>query len=647
VQVDKKKDSLLALFSSAKHDTSKINALLELGIYCYKKRELDNALKYHSNAFSLAEKISLDKKKAITSFWLAKTFNTKAQYKEAGEYALLAAELSQKTGDDTIRAMSFLIKGNTLYNTDKYAEALNYVFKALQSNEKPKSKRINGACMQALAIYYNSLDRPEEAMDYSRKSVVAWKETGDRKYIMQVYCESASILSEKGNYNTTLTYLDSAFQLLKEFKNEKPVWQPALIYSLYGQAYEVKGDEETKTNKEKADSTYRLALKYYLSMMNEWEEVRRKKTMGIADAAIADGYILIANICYKLRQINKARDYAEKGIAECIKYESLYKAAIGHLILSKIDSAGQDYKNAFFHFRHYQDFIDSTKGSAAQKKIDGYRNEYLIDKKEKELQLLTTENQLKTTLAAQQNQKRKFAYALSGLILLGSGYGVYRYRKFNKQKSEQKRLKERLAISQDLHDHVGSTLSSISVFSKVAQVEGEKGNTGQMSELLDRIRHTSVKMMTEMNDIVWAINPQNDTMEKIIQRMESFARPLLTARNMQFHFNYDKEVLLLNLEMEQRKNFYLIFKEAVNNAIKYSGGSLLEANIIYQQGLLELNVKDNGVGFNMEQEMNETKSLSGNGLKNMKARAKEMNANLLIDSGQEKGTLIKLVCPFV
>jgi signal transduction histidine kinase len=233
------------------------------------------------------------------------------------------------------------------------------------------------------------------------------------------------------------------------------------------------------------------------------------------------------------------------------------------------------------------------------------------------------------------------------LILLGTGYSVFRYRKLNKQKSEQRRLKERLAISQDLHDHVGSTLSSISVFSKVAQVEGEKGNTGQMNELLDRIRNTSSKMMTEMNDIVWAINPQNDTMEKIIQRMESFAKPLLAARNMQFHFNYDEAVKSLNLEMEQRKNFYLIFKEAVNNAIKYSGANLLEVNITYQHSLLELNVKDNGVGFNMNKEMNETKSLSGNGLKNMKARAKEMNASLIIESVVEKGASIRLILPLL
>jgi signal transduction histidine kinase len=155
-------------------------------------------------------------------------------------------------------------------------------------------------------------------------------------------------------------------------------------------------------------------------------------------------------------------------------------------------------------------------------------------------------------------------------------------------------------------------------------------------------------MITEMNDIVWAINPKNDTMEKIIQRMESFARPLLAARNIRFQFVYDKSVMDINLEMEQRKNFYLIFKEAVNNVIKYSAASLLDARISYQQNTLELLVKDNGIGFNPEKEMKEpTVSLSGNGLKNMQARAREMNAGLNIESVAGKGATIRLICPLL
>ena len=107
-------------------------------------------------------------------------------------------------------------------------------------------------------------------------------------------------------------------------------------------------------------------------------------------------------------------------------------------------------------------------------------------------------------------------------------------------------------------------------------------------------------MVSEMSDIVWAINPKNDNMEKIIQRMESFARPLLATRNISFKLCYEPLILGINLPMEKRKNFYLIFKETVNNSFKYSGCSEIVANIFNSHSHLKLNIVDNGVGFDMQ-----------------------------------------------
>ena len=128
--------------------------------------------------------------------------------------------------------------------------------------------------------------------------------------------------------------------------------------------------------------------------------------------------------------------------------------------------------------------------------------------------------------------------------------------------------------------------------------------------------------------------------------MESFARPLLATRNIIFSLDYEPSILTANLEMGKRKNFYLISKEAVNNAFKYSGCSEINARIINTGKQLELIIKDNGVGFDLQHETKENKlTLSGNGLKNMKMRAEEMTGNLLISSGSGKGTEIQLSIP--
>ena len=221
-------------------------------------------------------------------------------------------------------------------------------------------------------------------------------------------------------------------------------------------------------------------------------------------------------------------------------------------------------------------------------------------------------------------------------------YFIYRYR----IKELLKRQAIRNRIAQDLHDSVGSTLSSISVYSQVAKIQYERGNNAELKHVLDRIGITSTDMISEMNDIVWALNPQNDNMEKILQRMESFAKPLLKTKNIAFNFNYDPAVLQLNLSMENRKNFYLIFKEAVNNVLKYSNCQHLEISIKLIGQQIELVVRDDGQGFDKEQlKTLAARSMSGNGLNNMRRRAEEMEGECTIESFVGKGTRVCLRFP--
>jgi len=225
---------------------------------------------------------------------------------------------------------------------------------------------------------------------------------------------------------------------------------------------------------------------------------------------------------------------------------------------------------------------------------------------------------------------------LMGLIV----YGVYRYRINELLKRQAIRNK----IAQDLHDNVGSTLSSISVYSQVAKIYKQQEKHEALRDTLEKISNTSSEMISEMNDIVWAINPRNDSMETILQRMESFARPLLASQQIQFHFHCDEAVKQIVLEMTKRKNFYLIFKEAVNNALKYSECRNLWVDIKYRYQQLELTVRDDGKGFNAAKARS-SNSMSGNGLQNMQIRAREMKGSWLIDSVEHEGTRVTLLFP--
>ncbi len=218
------------------------------------------------------------------------------------------------------------------------------------------------------------------------------------------------------------------------------------------------------------------------------------------------------------------------------------------------------------------------------------------------------------------------------LVLIGIVYLIWRSR----IKKLEKEFKIRTLIASDLHDDIGSTLNSISVYSAIAEQQFETNKTNTKL-LLDKMGKASRDMIEKMSDIVWTIHPKNDEFEKVLDRIRFFAAEILSTKNIVFEFNLDDQINQLKLEMAVRKNIYLICKEALNNAYKYANATHVSLSIKKVNNKLLIKIEDNGKGFDTEQlEMN------GNGLFNMKARAKEINAILQIESSEKFGTIILL-----
>ena len=143
-----------------------------------------------------------------------------------------------------------------------------------------------------------------------------------------------------------------------------------------------------------------------------------------------------------------------------------------------------------------------------------------------------------------------------------------RYHLIKKVESQQALLNERLRISRELHDDIGSTLGSISIYSEVAKKRTEKKEN--TSEVLSKIGHASRELIDKMSDIVWSLNPNNENFEQLQNRMMAFAAMILATRNIQYDFIADEELKRIQLTGEQRKNIFLIFKEALHNIVKYA-----------------------------------------------------------------------------
>ena len=220
------------------------------------------------------------------------------------------------------------------------------------------------------------------------------------------------------------------------------------------------------------------------------------------------------------------------------------------------------------------------------------------------------------------------------LAIAGGLYALYRYR----LQQALKLLAVRNRIATDLHDEIGSTLSSISIFSEVIE-DQTKDQLPEVTPVIKRISESTLNMMDAMSDIVWTINPKNDRFENILSRMQSFAGELLEAKNCIVHLKVDDEIKDVKLAMETRKNFYLIFKEAVNNIAKYAEARNAWIELKLGKASIYVSITDDGKGFDANE------SNQGNGLSNMKMRAGELNGMFEIISKKGEGSRVSLHFP--
>jgi signal transduction histidine kinase len=199
-----------------------------------------------------------------------------------------------------------------------------------------------------------------------------------------------------------------------------------------------------------------------------------------------------------------------------------------------------------------------------------------------------------------------------------------------------KELKLRNQIAADLHDEVGSSLSSIHMLSQIANKKQSEDSS--QKDILERMSVNAKETMDKMGDIVWMIKPGENEGSSLKNRMERFAQEITSSKNITLTIELQK-LEDLKLSMPQRKNLYLIFKEALNNAVKYSATEKIDISIKEENKKLILQLKDYGKGFD------ELIIGKGNGLDNMQNRAKELNGDLSIASKPGEGTTISLIMP--
>jgi signal transduction histidine kinase len=192
---------------------------------------------------------------------------------------------------------------------------------------------------------------------------------------------------------------------------------------------------------------------------------------------------------------------------------------------------------------------------------------------------------------------------------------------------------ERLRISSELHDDLGGGLSSISLISEMTKTA--PGN--EISKQLNKISEASKDLVQKMNEIVWALNINNDNLQSLLAYIRQYAVKCLDDVNINCNVNMPENVSAVFIAGSERRNIFLMVKECINNVVKHSKATQVEIKIILSEKLC-IKINDNGIGFSYNEN-----DVHHFGLKNLKQRAKELNGK--IEWLQDSGTYVQIQIP--
>ncbi|MBK8845293.1 MAG: tetratricopeptide repeat protein [Bacteroidetes bacterium] len=668
-------DSLLAFNTKPMHDTSKVICNCKLSD-AYKLYKADSGMYYLNICDSIAQKVNYNKGRMMALTYYALFTLDKSDYKKAQLYLDTLHRLMLNNHDSTYY-VSYANSSGICYNRlgnynaalDMYIKAIKYSeahhefarIPAMQINIGTIYRRQLNDYKMALAYFEkartNLLTYPDEQLSWNLNSafgsiyleqykidsaVYIYKMNVDislkrqnKEQIIIGYLNIANAFKTSRVYDSTFYYAQEALHISK---NEKPTTWHARGLHLYAEATAHLGNTDT-------------AIKCCA------EAIQISKNVGDVQRLLA-AYKSMVIICKLHKDFESALSYNDSlvhindsinsnSVAQNLNELNLkYETEIKDATIKQFETAKKISK---LELEKQEAIIAGNYKEAQQKETEisllkqtSELGELRIiqqqnDLQQKSLQTIAQEQQLQ--IAAQQAQidERQILnqkLIQTGIIAAFISALVFGFVFFNryqlKKKLEQQQLleKERTRISSDLHDELGSGLTAIAMMSNNPRTSGNNMND---------ISGTANTLIDNMREMVWALNTKNDTLENLISYIHEYAQQTIQHSSVKLNMQLPATIADKKLTGEVRRNILLTVKEVINNALKYSDATELNLKIMLQQNQLQINIADNGKGFDMS---NVRKN--GSGLKNIQERMKEIGGSAQIITKQGNGTDVKL-----
>ena len=367
-------------------------------------------------------------------------------------------------------------------------------------------------------------------------------------------------------------------------------------------------------------------------------------------AQLAQYYVYVGRVAYQNGQLETAKKYFEKGYQQALLTENPYNVHGTAKYMSLILAATGEYSASI---KMIEECIDKYSDDVNTEKARALNTIALNYQFEKEKQLRQSEFDKKTAIANEKMKRTALIrnVAIAGLVLvllvafllfrlnskLRASYEALRKTQETLVVTEKQRAEQnvRVNIARDIHDELGSGLTRITMLSGLARKKLAAA-PDEVDASLVKITQYSRQVSASLNEIVWAVNPQSDTLEGLATYMKGYAQKFLEDTGIPNTLDFPESYPQIPVDPEKRRNIFLVLKESLNNTAKYADATMVNVLLQINERHLLIRISDNGKG------MHTADTSTGNGLPNMQTRMMQSGFSFEIESAHGKGCSITI-----
>ncbi|WP_420380008.1 tetratricopeptide repeat-containing sensor histidine kinase [Gilvibacter sp.] len=629
-ELQKSIDSLLAQYAKPKQDTTRVRLLEKLSSH-YNVAALDSAKAFAVEGVALAEKL-----KDVSGRWrlrnvLGTYYERKAEYDSALAQYNDALKIIDSLNSTRGYAIVLNNKATVFIRQAKYQEALELLFRALEAEQDLENREGIAQAYNNIGVVYYYTQNFDKTTEYLTKALEIQEELGKLDGLILGYNNVGAIRDYQQKYKEAIVSYQKALAISEQLGDVK---QEAIAWSNIALAQVKLGQLNL------AESSITKAL-----------ELRDKASdpQGKVQSQITFGRVLQAQERNAL-----AKSYFEMGLKAAQENELLLLEREALTGLAELATANRNYQEANTYLSQVivvKDSITNKENAQAMAEMEAkYQTQ------QKENQILAQRAELAEAELINRRRTALFAGSLGLAFLFGLiGFLVYKQQRLKNQQLQkeaelrtalakietQNRLQEqRLRISRDLHDNIGAQLTFI--ISSLDNLKyGFKEMETKLKDRLTGISSFTSQTIYELRDTIWAMNKDSISLEDLKTRITNFMdQAKASTQGITFNFNLDQDLAAdHSFKALVGMNLYRIIQESVNNSLKYADPDTINLDFKKTAAGFELQIADNGKGFN------ESEIEAGNGLSNMRKRAKELQGSLQINSEAGQGTRVILSIP--